>query len=60
MINFWKFTADILWRLAIILIPVIGYEMEKSGVSFVGGISGFISALLIGLYGRYYNEIKLD
>jgi hypothetical protein len=61
MINFWKIMVDILWRLAIIITPIIGYHIETtSDTNFVAGICGFISAFLIGLYGRFYDEIKIN
>lgn len=53
--------VDILWRLAIIITPIIGYHTETtSDTNFVAGICGFISAFLIGLYGRFYDEIKIN
>lgn len=61
MLNIWKFLADIVFRLVIIGIPVLGYILEKEcGATLMFGLGCFISSLLIGVYGRNYNEIKVD
>ena len=56
MTNALKIILDIIWRLTIIMVPVIGFACEqKYGVGAFAG--GFVAALLIGSYGRNYDKI---
>lgn len=59
MDTFLKFLLDIIWRLAIIALPVLGYAIEKNNdTSLIFGIMCFVSSALIGMYGRNYDKIK--
>lgn len=59
MYTFLKFLLDIIWRLAIIALPVLGYAIEKTNdTSLIFGIMCFVSSVLIGAYGRNYDKIK--
>lgn len=59
MDTFLKFLLDITWRIAIIGLPVLGYAVEKNNdTSLIFGIMCFVSAVLIGMYGRNYDKIK--
>lgn len=62
MESFLKVLLDIIWRLVIIGLPVIGYAIEQNSdsPSLVFGIMCFISAALIGVYGKYYKNLKID
>lgn len=54
-----KFLLDIIWRIAIIGLPVLGYVIEKTNdTSLIFGIMCFVSSVLIGAYGRNYDKIK--
>ena len=56
MNNTLKIILDIIWRLTIIMVPVIGFTCEqKYGVGAFTG--GFVAAWLIGIYGRNYGKI---
>ena len=59
MYTFLKFLLDIIWRLAIIALPVLGYVIEKTNdTSLIFGIMCFVSSVLIGAYGCNYDKIK--
>ena len=59
MDSFLKFLLDIVLRITIIGLPVLGYVIEKTNdTSLVFGITCFISSVLIGIYGRNYDKIK--
>ena len=59
MYTFLKFLLDIIWRLTIIALPVLGYAIEKTNdTSLIFGIMCFVSSVLIGAYGRNYDKIK--
>lgn len=59
MDTFLKFLLDIIWRLAIIALPVLGYAIEKNNdTSLIFGIMCFVSSVLIGTYGHNYDKIK--
>ena len=59
MYTFLKFLLDIIWRLAIIAWPVLGYAIEKTNdTSLIFGIMCFVSSVLIDAYGRNYDKIK--
>ena len=59
MDTFLKFLLDIIWRLTIIALPVLGYAIEKNNdTSLIFGIMCFVSSVLIGIYGRSYDKIK--
>lgn len=59
MDTFLRFLLDIIWRIAIIGLPVLGYAIEKTNdTSLIFGIMCFVSAILIGIYGRSYDKIK--
>lgn len=54
-----KILLDVIWRIAIIDLPVLGYIIEKNNdTSLVFGIMCFVSAVLIGSYGHNYDKIK--
>lgn len=51
-----KLLLDLIWRLTIIIVPIIGVICEqKYGIGAFA--SGFIGAVLIGVYGRNYDKI---
>lgn len=55
---FLKICEDIVWRLAIILTVIIGYEMErKYGVGAV--TASFIATTLIGMYGKRAEHFRI-
>lgn len=59
MDTFLKFLLDIIWRLTIIALPVLGYAIEKNNdTSLIFGIMCFVSSVLIGMYGCNYDKIK--
>lgn len=61
MESFLKVVLDTIWRLVIIGLPVIGYAIEQNNnSSLVFGIMCFISAALIGVYGKNYKNLKID
>ena len=61
MENFLKVLFDALWRIVIIGLPVLGYSIEQNNnSSLVFGIMCFISAALIGEYGKHYKKLKTD
>ena len=62
MESFLKVLLDTIWRIAIIGLPVIGYAIEQNNdsSSLVFGIMCFISAALIGEYGKNYKKLKTD
>ena len=50
-----KIILDCIWRLTIIMVPVIGFTCEqKYGVGAFA--AGFFAAFLIGIYGRNYDK----
>lgn len=59
MDTFLKFLLDIICRITIIGLPVLGYVIEKNNdTSLIFGIMCFVSSVLIGIYGRNYDKIK--
>ena len=59
MEGFLKVLLDTIWRIVIIGLPVIGYAIEQNNnSSLVFGIMCFISAALIGEYGKNYKKLK--
>lgn len=59
---FLKVLLDTICRLVIIGLPVIGYAIEQNNnsSSLVFGIMCFVSAALIGVYGKNYKNLKID
>lgn len=62
MEGFLKVLLDAIWRIIIIGLPVIGYAIEQNNnsSSLVFGIMCFISATLIGEYGKNYKRLDTD
>ena len=62
MESFLKVLLDTIWRLVIIGLPVIGYAIEQNSnsSSLVFRIMCFVSAALIGEYGKNYKKLKTD
>lgn len=55
-----KSLLDIILRTVIIMVPIIGYEIASHVDGTIHTIvlfgTGFIASLLVGLYGRLYDE----
>lgn len=52
-----NYLLDLIFRLTIIIIPVIGVVCEEE-FGFGAFIAGFVDSILIGYYGEFYNKIN--
>ena len=59
-----KFILDIILRMLIMLLPIIGFQNDMATTEWYGTAVNLcflgIASFLIGIYGKYYNKFFKD